>query len=292
MIKIQGLRGLTLLCTDLQRSAHFYQGAWGLEPLGSADLPGVYFRGSGSEPCILGLEPGERRGISALRLALDSKAAVDDAYNALGNAGVERLDEPGPLAVPGHYYGFHFLDPDGNRVELSALGGGAAEELGTLYVPQRLSHLVFNSPDNKSLLDFYTNVLGLQLADWYAGDVFFFLRCGSQHHIFGIERGDNVSLNHVAFHVEDLDAMMRFVGRMSNAGHEPLWGPGRHGPGGNCFCYYADPDGYVVEVTSELLEIPEGEDWVAREWVPGPDNANVWGTGGRTEQAIKLMSGH
>ena len=292
MIDIKGLRGLTLLSTNLERSADFYERLWGLERLNSGDLPGVYFRGSGSEPCILGFEPGERRGVAALRLALESPAAVERAYAELGEAGVARLDEPGPLPVPGDYYGFHFSDADGNRVELSALAGSAAADADRPFVPQRLSHLVFNSPDNRAQLRFYTEVLGLSLADWYAGDIFFFLRCNSQHHIFGLERGDNVSLNHVAFHVQDLDAMMRFVGHMSNGGYEPLWGPGRHGPGGNCFCYYEDPEGYVVEVTSELIEIPEGEEWVPKEWTPGPDNANVWGTGGRTDRAIKLMSGH
>ena len=292
MIDIKGLRGLTLHCTDLNHSSEFYEKIWGLQRLDSGGLSGTYFKGSGREPCILGLEPAESRGVSALRLALDSEAAVDQAYDLLGDTGVARLDEPGSIPVPGDYYGFHCSDPDGNRIELSALSRCAPTETDAPYLPQRLSHLVFNSPDNKAQLRFYTDVLGLQLADWYAGDVFYFLRCNSQHHIFGLERGDNVSLNHVAFHVEDLDAMMRFVGRMSNSGREPLWGPGRHGPGGNCFCYYEDPDGYVVEVTSELIEIPEGEDWVPEEWIPGPDNANVWGTGGRTEKAIKLMSGH
>jgi len=71
-----------------------------------------------------------------------------------------------------------------------------------------------------------------------------------------------------------------------------LWGPGRHGPGGNCFCYFEDPVGYVVEVTSELIYIPEGKEWLPREWKFAPENANVWLTGGRTERAIKLMSNH
>jgi hypothetical protein len=117
------------------------------------------------------------------------------------------------------------------------------------------------------------------------------LTCNQQHHVLGVERSDNSSLNHVAFHVEDLDAMMRRIGAMANAGHKPIWGPGRHGPGGNCFCYFEGPDGFVLELTSELIEVADDEEWTPKEWIPGPESANVWGTGGRTEQAIKLMSG-
>jgi len=46
-----------------------------------------------------------------------------------------------------------------------------------------------------------------------------------------------------------------------------------------------------LEFTSELIEVPDGEEWTPKEWIPGPENANVWGTGGRTEKAIKLMAG-
>jgi catechol-2,3-dioxygenase len=142
------------------------------------------------------------------------------------------------------------------------------------------------------LRDFYIRYLGFELADWYEKDVFFFLRCNEQHHCVGLEQGDNSSLNHVAFLLDDLDAMMRFAGHMANLGIAPLWGPGRHGPGGNCFCYFEDPAGYVLEVTAELISIPSGAQWVPKEWQLNPANANVWLTGGRPARAIQLMSNH
>ncbi len=223
---------------------------------------------------------------------MGSPADIDAAYQQLSNNGLVVLDDPDMLAIPGAYYGFHVLDLDGTKIELSATTQAGENQGGDPFAPQRLSHLILNSPDNVALRNFYIENFGMQLTDWYKGDILFFLRCNQQHHVMALERGDNSSLNHVAFHVADLDAMMRCVGRMTNAGHEPLWGPGRHGPGGNCFCYFEDPDGFVTEFTSELIQIPDGEDWAPKEWIPGPINANVWGTGGRTERAIRLMAGH
>ena len=235
--------------------------------------------------------PDNQRGIETIRFALGSPEDVDASFAELKASGQKLLDEPDKLPIPGEYYGFHLQDLDGTKIELSATTTTKKNNREDPFAPQRLSHLVVNSPDNVALKDFYLNCLGLKLADWYKGDLFFFLRCNQQHHVLGVERSDNTSLNHVAFHVEDLDAMMRRIGVMSNAGHKPIWGPGRHGPGNNCFCYFEGPDGFVLEFTSELIEVEDGEEWTPKDWIPGPESANVWGTGGRTEQAIKLMSG-
>ncbi len=292
MTSIQGLRGLILQSTALEQSVEFYQQLWQLELIESWTGEGVFFRASGDEPFVLGLLPGPQRKLLTVRYALESPAAVEQAYDRLKGRGITPLNSPAELALPGNYYGFHITDCDGSVLELSATTADAPPGPTTQFVPERLSHLVINSPDNVALRDFYINELQFKLADWYRGDLLFFMRCNQQHHCLGLEKGDNSSLNHVAFQVADLDAMMRNVGRMTNAGYQPLWGPGRHGPGGNCFCYFEDPNGYVVEFTSELINIPDGEEWTPKEWIPGPDNANVWGTGGRSERAIKLMAGH
>ena len=239
----------------------------------------------------MGLVPDSQRGSETIRFALGSPEDVDNSFAELKASGQKLLDKPDKLPIPGEYYGFHLQDLDGTTIELSATTKTNKNKENDPFAPQRLSHLVLNSPDNVALKDFYINCLGLKLADWYKNDLFFFLRCNQQHHVLGVENSDNSSLNHVAFHVEDLDAMMRRIGVMSNAGYEPLWGPGRHGPGDNCFCYFEGPDSFVLEFTSELIEVTDGEEWTPKEWIPGPENANDWGTGGRTEKAIKLMAG-
>ena len=291
MINITNLRGLILKSTKIEEATEFYETLWGLKKIDSQQGNSAFFEATGDEEFILGLVPDNRRGIETIRFALASPEEVDSSFAELKASGQKLLDKPDMLSIPGEYYGFHLQDLDGTKIELSASNKNQKNKEKDPFSPQRLSHLVLNSPDNVVLTDFYINCLGLKLADWYKGDLFFFLRCNQQHHVLGIERSDNSSLNHVAFHVEDLDAMMRRIGVMTNAGHKPLWGPGRHGPGGNCFCYFEGPDSFVLELTSELIEVPKDEDWTPKEWIPGPENANVWGTGGRTEQAIKLMAG-
>jgi catechol 2,3-dioxygenase-like lactoylglutathione lyase family enzyme len=293
MAKVTDISGLILKTPKLEPSVEFYEKCWGLKRIEYPGTDTVFFKGASNEPFIFGLEAGEQRSVSMIRLTLDSAAAVDSMHDDLKGADVEILNTPDLLQVPGNYYGFQFKDPDGTPVELSTLDDGvSADTPGEGFLPRRLSHLVLNSTDNRALRDFYIRYLDFELADWYAKDAFFFLRCNEQHHCLGLEKCDNSSLNHVAFLLEDLDAVMRFTGRMANMGITPLWGPGRHGPGGNCFCYFEDPAGYVLEATAELIFIPVGEEWVPREWQPGPENANVWLTGGRTERAIQLMSNH
>jgi len=294
MINITDLRGLVLRSTKIEEAVEFYETLWGLKKIDSWQGDNAFFEATGDESFVLGLVPDNQRGIETIRFALGSPEDVDNSFAELKKNGQQPLDEPGSLSIPGEYYGFHLQDLDGTKIELSATTTTTTTKTNNRedpFAPQRLSHLVVNSPDNVALRDFYINCLGLKLADWYKGDLFFFLRCNQQHHVLGVERSDNSSLNHVAFHVEDLDTMMRRIGVMANAGHKPVWGPGRHGPGNNCFCYFEGPDGFVLEFTSELIEVTDGEEWTPKEWIPGPESANVWGTGGRTEQAIKLMSG-
>ena len=291
MTKVNGIRGLILKTSKIDETSEFYRSVWGLEQVESKSGNGIYFRGTGPEPCILGFVAGDNLGVDTSRFALEDKNQVDAAHQQLSSVGVDVMSDPERLDLPGDYYGFYLRDPDGNRIELSSCKAAETGAQADPFVPQKMSHFVFNSPDNVAMRDFYVQHLGFELADWYGPDIFFFLRCTEEHHCLGVEKGNNSSLNHMAYHVADLDAMMRRVGQLKLKGIEPLWGPGRHGPGGNCFCYFVDPNGYVVEYTSELIQIPEGTEWTAREWTPGPQNANVWGTGGRDERTIKLMSG-
>ena len=51
------------------------------------------------------------------------------------------------------------------------------------------------------------------------------------------------------------------------------WGPGRHGPGNNVFCYFLGPEDMPIELTAEMQQIDGShraktpEQW---KWPPGP----------------------
>ena len=96
------------------------------------------------------------------------------------------------------------------------------------------------------------------------------------------------TLNHLAFEMPDLDAVMRGAGRMRDAGHAVEWGPGRHGPGNNVFCYFLGPEDFPIEYTSEMQQIDSRyragnpEDWI---WPPG--RLDQWGISARPSERME-----
>jgi excinuclease UvrABC ATPase subunit len=65
--------------------------------------------------------------------------------------------------------------------------------------------------------------------------------------------------NHIAITVEDIDAV---VARLGEAGHQPERPP--YHPGGNeampRICFFADPDGYRVELIDQRFDTPQDPD--------------------------------
>jgi catechol 2,3-dioxygenase len=115
-----------------------------------------------------------------------------------------------------------------------------------------------------------------------------FMRCNSDHHSIALADSDVDTLNHIAFVMPDLDAVMRGAGRMSDAGWPIEWGVGRHGPGNNVFSYFVGPDDYVIEYTADVLQVDDGyktggpADWT---WPPG--RFDQWGVSKPPSDRIK-----
>jgi catechol 2,3-dioxygenase-like lactoylglutathione lyase family enzyme len=152
-------------------------------------------------------------------------------------------------------------------------------------IPQKLSHVVINSADIHKTKAFYEQHLGFRLSDWLEEQMCF-LRTRVDHHILAIASGPHVALNHISFEMRGIDEYMRGSGRLIRHGHKPLWGPGRHGAGDNTFTYFLDPNGNVVEYTTELERIEEDEDWVPRTFEATPEAADQWGTAGLITEAM------
>ncbi len=291
MGQVSALRGVVLETPDLDGATLFYTQVWGLD-LVDVPQPGVrYFRARGDEPWVLALTQGPQHRLQRLRLAMASDADMRAAYERLGYARAPLRGEPGPLEGPGEYHGFELNDPDGRIVELSTTKQVAPASGRSAPAPIRTSHLVLNSPRPREAAAFYQSLLGFTISDWYENDAIIFLRCNNDHHCLGIGRGSNTALNHVAFLVDDEAAVLRAGELATERGAQAIWGPGRHGPGGNVFSYFKDPAGFVVEYTAELIQIDPTQPWLAKQWLRTPTNANVWGTGGPTPLAIRLMSG-
>ena len=187
---------------------------------------------------------------------------------------------------------FASIDPDGTTIVVQIADDPSRTQRAVSDRPLFMSHVVLNSREPKRLAAFYQNVLGLEISDSYERDLLVFMRCDQpQHHCLGIAPSPSDGLNHFAVDCGNVDGLMRAVSRMRARGHDPIWGPGRHGPGGNIFCYFEGPDGIVPEFTCDLLQIGDEYHHQPKIWARTPENGNVWLSGGPSPRALELMSG-
>jgi catechol 2,3-dioxygenase-like lactoylglutathione lyase family enzyme len=289
MFNITHMRSISLRSTKIEQCKRFYAGPWGLKPV-PADSGRALFKGTGTEHHVLEIIDADDTGLDTISFAVSTPEEVDLAAQKVKDAGFEVLQEPGWTDATGGGYRFQAKDVDGNRVEISSDLSEQSAVAEHPELPGPIDHLVLNTPNVDAMISFYTEVLGLQVSDWYEKQAIIFLRCNDDHHCLAIAISKVTGIQHLAFRVYGLEAVMRSVGRMRMAGLDPIWGPGRHGPGGNVFTYFADPNGYVVEFTTDQFKVDENSQ--PKEWARTVENADVWGSaGGPTETVLKLWSG-
>lgn len=275
---ISALRSVALTVPDLAAAEIFYTQTWGLV-LAEKSQGVAYFRGSGHDHHLLALH--EAAGTPQLRLvtlrARSAKALEEIAQAAQAAGGV--VERTGAALDPAGGNVLVIRDPDGRRIEVVH---GDALRANDAPMPQdqpiRLAHAVLNCHAVEKTREFFEKALGFVLAD--RTRIMAFMNCDNDHHSIALGDTDNDALNHVAFLMPTLDAVMRGGGRLKDKGLPPQWGPGRHGPGDNAFNYFVDPFGIVIEYTAEVEQIDENyrvgrpEDWT---WPPG--RIDQWGVG-------------
>ena len=290
-MKIQDIRHVGLLSPAIAAHTDYYLEVWGLQSAGE-DRHARYLRAASTEHHILSLHPADRRGLHHLAFSLDGRAAVDAAAVELERRGTTLVAQPGDLSEPGGGYGLRFLDPENRCIELSA---GVAEHPNGWstgkVAPRRLCHVGLNTPWFEQIVEFYTDFLGFRVSDWNE-DQMAFLRCDRRHHVIVFSRADYASVNHVAYVMANVDDVMKGVSNLRARGQEPDWGPGRHGPGNNIFCYYKDPAGYVNEFSSDIEFIEDEATHKPAVWRRVPETADLWGTAGVPSPDVrKAMAG-
>ena len=276
---ITHLRHVGILSPDLNKQQQFYGSIWGLDQIAEAN-DAVYFRGASPEHYLLSLHPAQRCGLHHIAFGMNDETEVDRTARELQSRGIRLLAEPQRLDEPGGGYGFRFIDPEGRCIELSA---GVVQHQGgwqsKSVQPHSICHAVLNTAQIDAMIEFYTIILGFRISDWSEQQMVF-LRCNTKHHSIAFNRAPHASLNHVAYLVSNVDEVMRGMVNMRKHGFEPGWGPGRHGPGNNIFCYFKEPLEYVVEYTSDIDYIQDEASHEAKVWPRIPELIDRWGTAG------------
>lgn len=190
---------------------------------------------------------GDTAVVDAIGLEAIDVAAVDEVLRRLRSDGITILDDR-PLD-PFIDRAVRFMTPFGVIFEVhSAVARNQTQRhVGPGSRPRRIEHVNCNVSDTVVAREFLTGVLGMELTDRTSKDEFLWFRAADgYHHTVAIYQGPP-KLNHYAFDQNSLEDLVGIADTLVLKDRFLLWGPGRHGAGGNIFTYYIDPDGCVVE---------------------------------------------
>lgn len=173
-----------------------------------------------------------------------------------------------------------FQGPEGHVFEVfSGMAGDQPRHTGSGVQPSKFGHLMLKSEDTRATRGFLERVLGFRLSDDVGDGTLLFLRCNADHHGIGITKGGE-GLHHYAWEVESLAFLGQLGDVLEKNGGRFLWGPGRHGAGGNLFTYHLDPAGCVVEYYADMIKIYDEASYKPGRWVMSDYRfANLWGPG-------------
>ncbi len=266
------LRSIELVLPEAGRAAAFLTDIWGLahaQTLGQTR----YLRGSGVFPYLVALQEGTEPSVrSTTFVCSDQELQALQARVLLSGLNAT----PTESTDPGAGVGLIVELPEGELLRFLA-GSREVEPRDGRDLPLQLTHVVVNSRDAEATATTAERVLNFKVSDRTRGMVF--VRCNESHHSIAFARSGFSSLNHIAFEMRDIDAVMRGIGRLRDHRIVPAWGPGRHGPGANVFAYFVSPFGAVVEFSTAVDEVTADyrvgapEDWT---WPPG--RIDQWGT--------------
>ena len=265
------LRSIELNLPDAAKAADFMSGAWGALDAGTLERA-HYIRGTAHLPYLVALREAANASVASVTFGADSRTMdAIAARAAAANIGCREVAS----SDPGGGRGILVTFPDGEQFRFLTGCADAPAALGS-NAPVKLTHVVLNARDAEHSAKLAEDVLGFTVSDRTRGMVF--VRCNSSHHSIAFARAGYTSLNHIAFEMDDLDAVMRGIGRMRDAGFTPAWGPGRHGPGANVFAYFIAPFGAVVEFSTAVEQVgPDYPVGTPDDWMWPPNRIDHWG---------------
>jgi catechol 2,3-dioxygenase-like lactoylglutathione lyase family enzyme len=288
MVTVRGIRSVAVDVCALDAATDFYTRVWGLQEV-AATKDTRYFRGSSSFHHILSLHAATRPAIRRVVFDAASRDDVLALHAQIRGLGVA-LARPRVEDAPDGAFGFGFKDPERRNLAVAA-GGSEHASAPAADRPTKVAHLNFNSRDYDVSTRFLIAALGFRLIDETVRARFLHADC-ADHFSLALVKHSAATLNHIAFEMGDIDAVMRGAGRMKDAGYPIEWGVGRHGPGNNVFAYFAGPEEIPLEYTADVLQIdatyvPRGPDY----WTFPPGRSDQWGmTAPQTARLTRIQN--
>ena len=282
---LHGMHGITLGVTDVAATTPFYED-FGLE----ADGSGTTFS-STHGGAQLSIVERKWRQIVDTTLGCDDDDDLDRIRHAATAAGHDYVDLGDAIEIVEPVTGLLIRVKVMPRVELDPVEQAPMNQAGysprlnarpdTLFVeatprPRKLGHIAMSSPDIEATGKFLGDIIGAKLSDRVPGNLAFW-RTSTDHHNFALAQAPGAVIHHLAWQMDDMDAIGHAARNLLTDNLERhAWGLGRHFLGSNLFWYFKDPAGNFVEYFSDIDQIVNDAEWMARDWEP--DKAlYIWG---------------
>jgi catechol 2,3-dioxygenase len=259
--------------TDLDLAVAHAVGVLGLRE--SARIDGTSYLTCNRRHHELVLMEADEVAFHHVALEVDSKQTLEELADRLPAEGFPLADEP--ASSSGVEAALRFQGPDGHVFELLV---GMRQDQPAAYAttgvrPIKFGHATIKSPNLEAMEDFLVRILGFRLSD-RMGDFFSWYRCSPDHHGIAVV-GSPAGIHHYAFDVEGWPDIERLGDRLITEGRGFVYGPGRHGPGNNLFCYHLDPHGFMCEYSADLARIDCDATYEPGQWPVTAESANLWG---------------
>ena len=283
--KVTAVRSVEVGFADPTKALQFFTEVWNLECIGEND-GAHYLRGTGAFHHIMTIRRMAKPALIRMVLDAADRASVDALHAQVRAHGLAVVEAPAALRHPHGDYGFGFKDPEGRNIAIVCGVADHADAADAPECPRKLSHINVNCGNADATLACYRDALGFTLTDTTAR--LRFLSCNGDHHSMVLGFTGGPTLNHIAFEMPDLEGVMRGAGRMRDDGRPIEWGPGRHGPGNNVFCYFLGPEDLPLELTAEMQRIDSSHRAkTADEWRWPPGRLDYWGISAGPSQRIE-----
>lgn len=275
MIKLADLDHVILAVEDLDTAADSWQVQFSLierEREANRSYLAVNY-----EPYSVILEKANTPGLTYAAYNLHPDFSLEDAEKHLKSCGVDFTREDEAVV---------FKDPENNGIKLVPFRpreGQAVFPVASRYSNQvmggamrRLGHVNYLVENVNTMVDFYTNVVGQEVADRLGTDAGAFMKVAADHHINAFVHTGTAHPHHLAFDIGDWGMMREKLDHLSQHERWFPWGPVRHGIGGNLASYVRLPEAECfIELYCDMEQLDEFH--VPREFPDDRHSSSVWG---------------
>jgi catechol-2,3-dioxygenase len=275
MIKLRRIDHIALRVGDLSEAADRWAIQFALTERRRDDARALL--ACNDEPYCLELIEGGSPGLDHFAFELARECSLEEARAHLEGVEAPFEQREGSLFVE---------DPDGRGVQVMPYRGPAddvearpqhARPSTTVALggPRKLGHVNCLTAEIEAGVRFYTEVLGMRIAD-RLGEAGVWFYINTDHHVMALVDVGYPHFHHLAFETVDIGKMRDMLDHLARHGRWLGWGPTRHGIAGNIASYVRIvEEECFVELYCDMEQLQA--DHQPRDYPDDRFSSNTWG---------------